>query len=104
MAARAHNPAGVNVYHEGHVLPPPLPGADIREVRYPKLVGPLCLELPVHTLPRAWRIGVTDSCANHLATAYGRAGPVGASTAGAHRAGHVNAFAVHLLADLVRAP
>jgi hypothetical protein len=53
--APAHDAPGEHVDDEGHVQPA-LPGRDIGEVRYPQLVRPLGLELPVDPIQRARRL------------------------------------------------
>ena len=95
----AHDASGVHVDHKGYVQPA-LPGRDVREVRDPELVGPLCQEPPVDPVQWAWRLHVADGGAHHLATAYAlQAQPF-------HQAldratGNGNSLAIHLLPDLV---
>ena len=64
----AHNPAGIHVDHKGHVLPA-LPGRDVREVRYPQLVGAISLELAIDPVQRTWRRCIRYRGTNDLASA-----------------------------------
>lgn len=52
---------------EGHVYEA-LPGRDVGEVRHPQLVGPISLEMEVHTVQRTRRLGVRYCRAHLLAT------------------------------------
>src|SRR3990167_3024010 len=95
----AHNPAGKHINHKGHVLPA-LPGRNIREVRYPQLIGPIGLELSIDPVQWAWSRFVRDSGTDHLASAHAPQfqtlhEPLNGAT------GHRNAFTVHLMPDLV---
>ena len=97
----AHNAPGIHVDHERHVQPA-LPGRDVGEVRHPKLVGAICLEHPVDTVQRAWRLGIADRRAHDLAT------DDATLAESAHEpldraAGHGHALSVHLHPDLVSA-
>ena len=47
----------VDINDEGHVYEA-LPGRDVGEVRHPQLVGSISLELAVHTVQRACRLGI----------------------------------------------
>ena len=64
----AHNPAGIHVDHKGHVLTA-LPGRDVREVRYPQLVGAISLELAIDPVQRTWRRCIRYRGTNDLASA-----------------------------------
>lgn len=64
--APANDASGEHVNDEGHVEPA-LPGRDVGEIRHPKLVRPLGLELPIDPVQWARRFAVADRRAHHLA-------------------------------------
>jgi len=97
--ASAHDAPRVHVDHEGHVQPT-LSDADVGEVRGPELVGPIGLEDAIDPVQRVRRLGIADGGAHHLAPAHAL------QTQAAHEplaraARRHDAFAVHLLPDLV---
>ena len=65
--APAHNAPGKHVDDKGHVLPT-LPRRYVCEITDPKLVRALGTELAVDTVQRAWRLGIADRGADHLAS------------------------------------
>ena len=88
-----------DIDHEGHVHEA-LPGRDVGEVRHPQLVRPIGLELPVHPIQRARRLGGGHRGAHRLAPA----SPLQPAQShqpldGATR--HRRAFAPELAPDLV---
>ncbi len=84
---------------EGHVHEA-LPGRDVGEVRHPKLVRPVSLEVPVHPIERACRLGVRHCGAHRLAAAHAFQPPQAHQPLdGAARQGR--AFAPQLPPDLV---
>jgi hypothetical protein len=94
-----HNPTRIHVNHKGHVLLA-LPRRNVREVRHPQLIGPVCLELPADPVQRAWCVSVWDRRAYELATTYA------AQAQSAHQSldsapGNSNYLTVHLFPDLV---
>jgi hypothetical protein len=94
-----HNPTRIHVNHKGHVLPA-LPRRNVRKVRHPQLIGPVCLELPVDPVQRAWCIGVWGRRAYDFATTYA------AQAQSPHQpldsaAGNGNSLTVHLFPHLV---
>jgi len=62
----ADDAPGKDVDHEGDI-DETLPSRDVREVRDPQLVMPLCLELAVDAVERAWRLRIGNRRAYDLA-------------------------------------
>ena len=95
----AHDAPCVHVDHKDHVQPA-LPGRNIGEIRYPGLVGPICLELTADPVLRTGCLHVADGGAYHLAAA--RALQHQAFHQTLHRAaGNAKTFALHLFPDFV---
>lgn len=80
----------------------PLPGRHIGEVRYPGLVGALGRELPVHSIQRAWRLGVRHRRA-YAFVAHGPAQALALHQAPDATARDRKILSLQLLPDLVRA-
>ncbi len=88
-----------DIHHERHIKLAPQ-GRDIREIRYPQLVGPLGLEYPGHAILRTRRCRITDRRAHDFtATNALQAKLSHQPLNGAAR--HDDAFTVHLPPDFV---
>ncbi len=97
--APAHDASSINIDDERHIQPT-LPSRNIGEVRHPELVRAVGLELALHMIQRAGRIGIGNRRSHLLAPNRALQAHTAHQTFNG-ATGYAGAFAVHLHPDLI---